>query len=180
MQNNQNLWIGLLIGSGLTGLLMYALYQQADPFEAAPPTTATATPVIAPFVKPEPVATTKLETAELSTTNSKPVEASATKQSVPTSEVKTTTAQIPAKPQKIDLPGLPENPRLPEKELAKLSPEEREKYEKVLTTYQQARDKVLSLHQEREQLEQQINRIIEENTTIDRQLEKMKENQQIK
>lgn len=147
MQNNQNLWIGLLIGSGLTGLLIYVLSQQANLFDATPPITKTTTPVIAPFVKPEPPATTKTKTAE---------------------------------PQRIDLPGLPENPRLTEKELAKLSPEEREKYEKVLATYQQVRDKVLNLHQEREQLEQQMNRIIEENTTIDRQLDKMQEDQQAK
>lgn len=162
MQNNHNLWIGLLVGIGLTGLLMYVLSQQASSFVTAPPATPTVAPLTTPFVKPESSVTTKPETEKSPIVSPKPAEAGTPKQ--PT----------PIQSKNIDLPGLPENPHLSEKELAKLSPEEREKYGKVLKTYQQVRNKVISLHQEREQLEQQIRQVIEENTIMDQQLEQMK------
>lgn len=151
MQSNQNLWIGLLIGSGLTGLLMYILSQQANISETTAPTTAkTTVPVTTPFTKPAPATPAKTEAVKSET----------------------------AEPQNIDLPGIPPNPRISEEELAKLSAKEREKYEETLATYHQVRDKVLDLHREREQLEQQIQRIIEENTTLDQQLDKIRQDHQ--
>ncbi len=176
MQNNQNLWIGLLVGGGLTGLLVYVLSQQADSFNTAP---AKKTPVITtPFVQAEPPEPSQTKVTRPAAAAQKviqpPVKASTTTQQPSQQAIPKAQTQKSIEPQNIDLPGLPENPRLPEKELVKLSPEEREKYDEVLTSYQQVRNKVLKLHQEREQLKQQMDKVIEENTTIDQQLDKLK------
>lgn len=163
MQNKQNLWIGILCGAGLTCLLIYvlSLYQRPDSVEIAPnsPITAKTESVKTPFKpKPKPQKPTAQPQAQISTTP----------------EAIEEIAEI----EKINLPGIPENPRLSAQELTKLTPEEREKYERVLKSYRQVRERVLNLHKERQQLQQRMDEIIEEHTTMDQQLNQLRQDKQ--
>lgn len=184
MQNNQNLWAGLLIGSVLTGLLMYVFYQQTSPPETTSSTTIDPAPLATPFIEqksPETAKTTEPAIESPPTTQVEPTKAKVIEKTVPAPQTipedKAVQTQVSEKIQDIDLPGIPKNPRLPDEALAKLSPEERQRYEKVLATYHKVRDKVVNLHRERALLERQMEKIIEENTLIDQQLDEVRQHQ---
>lgn len=179
MQRNQHLWVGILSGAGLTCLLIYFLYlyQQPDPATAPrEPQVKIQTDATKPALKPTPqppsIQPKTVETPETPKTPKKAqavntAETAQTAQTAQTAEVTEVT--------EVNLPGLPENPRLSTQALAELTPKEREKYEQVLKTYQQVREKVLKLHREREQLRQQMDQIIEEHTAMDEQLDQLRE-----
>ncbi|PIE00227.1 MAG: hypothetical protein CSA79_04695 [Thiothrix nivea] len=148
MHNNRTIWISLVAGVALTGLLMLVLYSQISPLEQA--TT-------------QPAHETTVKTA-VETVVKKPVNKT-----------------VPVEPEPVDLPELPADPTLSRQEIGQLSPQEREKYEALVKTYQQVREQVLNLHRERQQLRQQMDQIIEENVAIDQQLDQLRsEQKQIK
>jgi len=180
VQNNQNLWIGLLIGAGLTGLLMYVLSQYSESSDTTAPTAVKTQPSETPFAQSKPPEAKKV-TAQAINNQPKPAKVETPPQQAPAQPVEKhqpSPATPPIeKPQNTDLPKLPKDPSLSEADLAKLSPEEKKRYEKVLETYQQVHDQVLELNKERSQLQRHMNEIINENTTIDQQLDQMRQGQ---
>ncbi|MEZ5536937.1 MAG: hypothetical protein R3F02_15100 [Thiolinea sp.] len=163
MTNNRTLWIASIAGTVLTGLLMFILYSQVKPMEQQPATHT---------------GQGQLKSGQQREAETKPVpetrpEQPATRQQAPVTPVTADKPAIvtPAPPQQTNLPELPADPTLPPEEIAKLSAEEKKKYQNLVTTYQEVRTQILNLHREREQLRQQMERVIEENRSIDQQLD---------
>nr|CAA6805614.1 MAG: Unknown protein [uncultured Thiotrichaceae bacterium] len=179
MQNNQNLWIGLITGAVLTGLLMYVLYQYTGASDTKTPVAEKAIPPETPFVKPKPAEVKKVTTQAISNQEKQiKVEIPDKKAHVQQPEKMQPALVVPTeKSGDTNPPNLPENLNLSEEALSKLSLEERKRYEDVLKTYRQMREQVFELNKERSQLQQQMDDIIKENTMIDQQLDQMRQGQ---
>lgn len=189
MPINRTLWLAILAGTALTGLLMLILYNQVKPPEqpeaaASQPVSEERIPV--QTMAPPPTNAPKSEINNQQNTGIRETPNPTAKDKVPSATTKPATPsnktdpESPAARAKLstpitDLPGLPADPTLSPQDIEQLSPQEREQYEVLVKTYQEVRAQVLNLHREREELRQKMDGIIEENTEMDQQLEQLRQ-----
>lgn len=202
---NKHLWTGLLIGALLTGALIWFLYQQVVPVtqplpvntdhttqpdqnqqaQSTPATTlrpgaASATAVQPAVSAPARQAGSTTEPESATATRAAPQGVATESTTAVTSQKPVSQVSPPVTPEPVakvtaEALGLPEGLNLSAEELAQLTAAERAKYDEMLASYQEVRNKVLQLHQEREQLKQRMDKVLQQNAGVEAQLETMRQ-----
>ena len=172
MTDRRNLWVGLLLGGLLTGLLMFVLYQQATPYVVENHSGVNKS---AGLPQESEVFVTK--TDQPSPETNKKITDGSVKAGRPLTSDAQPKAELSDEQQIqfLEEIGLPKGLGLSPEEVEELSEAEQAEYRALLKSYHEVRDQVLTLHHERVQLKQRMDKMFEQNEVMEQELEKMRE-----